>query len=153
MKRSALRPHACCLIVALTLVGCGDDNDKESSAGTARTPLSEADFVAQADRVCADVASHFEELPDPDGEGGAKPPGLGGFIRDWVAQLRPLEPPAEVTDDWHAALDLLNQSADKLDHAEAGDEEAQSEALFDLQARAQKHIVAMDAPFSSCFVE
>lgn len=150
MKSFALRAVASGLIASLALVGCGDDD--ESSAG-ARTPLSEAEFVAQADRTCAEVASHFGELPDPDGEGGAKPLGLGGFIRDWVAQLRALEPPSAVADDWHAALDLLDQSADKLDDAEAGDEEAQSEALFNLQARAQEHIDAMDVPFTGCFVE
>lgn len=83
----------------------------------------------------------------------SSPLGLGGFIRDWVAQLRALEPPSAIADDRHAALDLLDQSADKLDDAEAGDEEAQSEALFGLQARAQEHIDAMDLPFNGCFVE
>ena len=152
MTSFALRALGVGLIVALALVGCGDD-DAESSAGGTPTPLSEAEFAAQADEICAEVGSHFSELPDPDGEGGAKPLGLGGFTRDWVARLRILEPPPAVAADWHAALDLLDQSADKLDDAEAGDEEAQSQALFDLQAQAQEHIDAMNVPFTGCFVE
>jgi len=152
MTSFAFRVVASGLIAALPLAGCGDD-DSEPSAGGTRTPLSEAEFVTQADRICAEVASQFGELADPDGEGGASPLGLGGFFRDWVAQLRALEPPPAVADDWHSALDLLDQSADKLDDAEAGDEDAQSEALFDLQPRAHEHIDAMDVPFNVCFAE
>ncbi|HUS60874.1 MAG TPA: hypothetical protein VMY34_01675, partial [Acidimicrobiales bacterium] len=115
--------------------------------------LTEAEFVAKADKICLEVSTHFGELKDPDGEGGAKPLGIGGLIRDWVSQLRTLVPPADVADDWTAGLDLLDQSADKLDQAEGGDEDAQSDALFGLQAEAQEHFDAMGMPFKGCFVE
>lgn len=136
---------------ALLLVACGDDGT--TAADGTGSKLSQAEFIAAADRICADVASRFVELDDPDGEGGAKPIGLGGFVRDWATELRTLTAPASVADDWLAALDLLEESADKLDQAEAGDVAAQSEALFDLQARAQQHIDAMGVPFEVCFIE
>lgn len=136
---------------ALLLVACGDDGTTASD--NTRAELPQAEFVAAADRICAEVASRFDELDDPDGEGGAKPIGLGGFVRNWVIELRTLAAPGAVADDWRAALDLLEESADKLDQAEAGDEAAQSEALFDLQARAQQHIDAMGVPFEVCFIE
>jgi hypothetical protein len=148
---NAFRALACGLVAALALIGCGGNSDL--SADGAQAPLSEAEFVTQADRICIETASHFDELPDPDGVGGAKPIGLGTFMRKWVAKLRTLEPPRAVTDDWRTALDLLVRAANKLDDAEAGDKNAQSEALWDLEARAAKHIEAMDVPFKACFVE
>ena len=136
-------------VITLAVVGCGTGRDV-SSVGD-ETPLSEAEFVARADRICLDAAGHFGELPEP--VGGAKPVGLGTFMRAWTAKLRVPTPPRRVADDWEAGLDLLDRAADKLDEAEAGDPEAQSEALWSLEPRAQKHFDAMHIPFRVCFVE
>ena len=68
--------------------------------------------MARADRICLETSRHFDELPEP----------VGG-----------------VADDWEAGLDLLDRAADKLDDAEAGDPDAQDEALRNLEARAQEH--------------
>ena len=115
------------------------------------TRLTKAEFGARADRICLEASSHFDELPEP--VGGAKPVGLGGFMRKWVVKLRVLQPPARIADDWRAGLDLLDRAADRLDDAEAGDPEAQGEALWSLEAQAQKHFDAMQVPFGVCFVE
>lgn len=139
------------VVVAFALAACGGGSDA-ATAGDG-TPLSEAEFVARADRICAETASRFDELPDPDGEGGAKPLGIGTFMRTWVANLRVPQPPADVAGDWQAGLDLLDRAADKLDAAEAGDPNAQSEALWDLEARAQQRFDAMHVPFRACFGE
>jgi len=149
------------LALGLLLAGCGT-NDPETPAAaplesvpttTTPVPLSRAEFVAQADAVCLETASHFSELEDPDGVGGAKPLGLGGFMREWVADLRTLPPPTAVAADWTAGLDLLDQAADALDRAEAGVPEAQSEALWALEPRAAEHFAATGLPFGICFVE
>lgn len=137
------------IAIVATLVGCGGGNDV-STAGEAKS-LSQAEFIARADRICAETASHFDELPPT--VGGAKPVGLGGFMRTWVAKLRVPQPPRGVADDWQAGLDLLDRAADKLDDAEAGDPDAQSEALWSLEPRAQKRFDAMHVPFRVCFVE
>ena len=151
--------------VVLTLclfgVGCGDDPSEAPAAAspepapttTAPTPLTRAEFVAQADAVCLETSSHFDELEDPDGVGGAKPLGLGTFMREWVADLRALPAPTAVAADWKAGLDLLVQAANALDRAEAGDPEAQSEALWSLEPQAGEHFAATGLPFHFCFVE
>lgn len=124
-----------------------------TACGTADAdPLTEREFVEQADRICIDTAARFEaELPEP--VGGAKPVGLGPFMRRWVARLRTLSPPSKVAKDWTTGLDLLVEASHKLDDAERGDPDAQSEALFGLEARAGEHFKAMHMPFKVCFVE
>jgi hypothetical protein len=144
-----LRALVCGVVAALAVTSCSAGGPSSS----ARPSPSRAEFAARADRICLETASHFDELPDPDGEGGAKPIGIGTFMRTWVTKLRTVEPPPALADDWHAALDLLVRAADKLDEAEAGDPEAQGIALWGLEARAQEHIDAMDVPFQACFVQ
>jgi hypothetical protein len=120
--------------------------------GTHDSALSKAEFVSRADEACARAGARFEaELPEP--VGGAKPVGLGPFMRTWVAELRTLEPPTEAAQHWDTALRLLVKASHKLDDAEAGDPDAQSEALWGLEARAHRHINRMHMPFKVCFVE
>ncbi len=133
---------------SVVLVACGHRDQPARGAGA---PLSEAQFVARADRICLDAASHFSELPKP--VGGAKPVGLGTFMRAWVAKLRVLEPPRSIEADWRAGLGLLVRAANRLDDAEAGDPDAQGDALWNLEARAQRRFDAMRLPFRACFVE
>jgi hypothetical protein len=135
------------VVIAVALVGCGAGSDVSTDGDE---PLSEAEFMARADRICLETSRHFDELPDP--VGGAKPVGLGTFMRTWVTKLRVPTPPRAVAGDWKAGLDLLERAADKLDDAEAGDPEAQSEALWNLEPRAHKHFNAMHVPFRICFV-
>jgi hypothetical protein len=149
------------LALSLLLTGCGDDGSSaaaEPSPSAPETtappaPLSRAEFVTQADAICLETSSHFSELEDPDGVGGAKPLGLGAFMRDWVDDLRTLTPPTAVAEDWTAGLDLVVEAADALDRAENGDPEAQSEALWSLEAQAQQRFIATGLPFHFCFVE
>jgi len=151
------------LTFGLLVAGCGDDpgdaavvpaaaSPEPAPTTTALAPLTRAEFVAQADAICLETSSHFAELEDPDGVGGAKPLGLGTFMRDWVADLRTLPPPTAVAADWNAGLDLLVQAADALDRAEAGDPEAQSDALWNLEPEAGEHFIATGLPFHVCFV-
>jgi hypothetical protein len=148
---------AMALAFALLVAACGDDGQAtfatapESSGSPA--PLTPEAFTALADVICMATASRFGELEDPDGVGGAKPLGLGTFMRDWTADLRTLPPPATVAEDWNAGLDLLDRAANALDRAEAGDPDAQSEALWALEPRAQRHFRATGLPFQVCFVE
>jgi hypothetical protein len=131
------------LSIAPIVTGCGAA-DAEA--------LSRREFVAAADRICLETADRFEtELPEP--VGGAKPVGLGAFMRRWVARLRTLVPPTDVAKDWDAGLDLLIEASHKLDDAENGDPDAQGEALFVLEAQAGEHFDAMHMPFKVCFVE
>lgn len=150
-----LRALACALVgTGLLVTSCSDDKPSTVASSSSAAPLSEAEFVRQADLICNEVSSRIAELEDPDGPGGgAKPKGLGTFIRGWVTQLRTLVPPTAVADDWNKGLDLLVQSAKRLDDAEAGDPTGEGEALFVLQAQAQEHFNATGLPFQACFVD
>jgi len=134
-------------IIALCVVG------PSMSAGAVKPkPLTKSEFRVQADQVCAETAVRFSaELPAP--VGGAKPVGLGPFMRRWVADLRPLAPPKRIARHWEAALDLLVEASHELDAAEQGDPDAQGDALWNLEARAGRHIEKMHIPFKVCFVE
>lgn len=106
-----------------------------------RSALSPEDFVRRANQICAETFARFEaELPEP--VGGAKPVGLGTFMREWITDLRTLEPPASAERHWERGLDLLEESTHALDAAEQGDPDAQSEALWVLQARAAEQFQA-----------
>lgn len=120
--------------LALTLGAC-------SGGAAAHPALSRAEFIRQANQICAETFARFEaELPEP--VGGAKPVGLGSFMREWITNLRTLAPPASGKRHWTKGLDLLEQSTYQLDAAEQGDPDAQSKALWDLQPRAGKHFEA-----------
>jgi hypothetical protein len=141
-------PALAAIVIAAAAFGCGTGNGASNESGE---PLSEAEFVARADRICLETFKRFDELPEP--VGGAKPVGLGAFMRTWVAKLRVPTPPRAVAADWEAGLDLLDRAADRLDDAEAGDPDAQGEALWSLEPRAHEHFDAMRVPFRVCFVE
>lgn len=157
------------LVLALALVGCGDSDTDTSSSTTTSAQQTATDpsdpaftaFATGADQVCSTMPARFEELTDPDGEGGLKPVGLGRVVSEVFIELGAVRPPAEHTTTWDEAIGLLIESGRRLTDAEelaaAGDEAAadaaQSEALFELQPRAHELLAEIGAPFELCFVE
>lgn len=136
------RALAVAAVVVVAALGCSEGP----------RPITKRAFAEQADAICLATSARFEaELPET--VGGAKPVGLGGFMREWITDLRTLTPPPTVAADWSAGLRLLERTTFALDAAERGDPEAQGEALWVLQARAQKRFDAMGVPFRVCFVE
>ncbi len=112
-----------------------------TSGADPRSALSPEEFVRRANQICAEAFARFEtELPEP--VAGAKPVGLGAFMREWITDMRTLEPPASAQRHWNKGLDLLEESTYQLDAAEQGDPDAQGKALWDLQARAAKQFQA-----------
>lgn len=120
-----------------------------------------AAFAARADDVCARMPARFERLTDPDGDGGQKPLGLGRVVEEVFTELGAVRPPAPHAAVWDDAMDLLVQSGRMLSKAEelaaagddAGSENAQTEALFQLQSQANELIAQIGAPFKVCFNE
>lgn len=119
-----------------------------------------AEFAAAADEVCISTWAKTAALVDPDGDGGNKPLGLGGVVRQWADDLAAIVPPSAIVADWANATDLLRRSGVRLDDAErfaaVGDpraEGAQNEALWELQPAAAEIITGLGIPFKACFVE
>jgi hypothetical protein len=127
---------------------------------TTRDSVSIAEFAEAADKVCIATWAKTAALVDPDGEGGNKPLGLGGVVRQWADDLAAIVPPSAIAADWVTATDLLRRSGERLDDAErfaaVGDPrsgEAQSEALWELQPAAAEIITSLGVSFKACFVE
>ncbi len=119
-----------------------------------------AEFAEAADKVCIANWAKMAALVDPDGDGGNKPVGLGGRVRQWADDLAAIVPPSAIATEWAKATDLLRRSGVRLDDAErfaaVGDpraESAQDEALWELQPAAAEIITGLGVPFTACFVE
>ena len=139
------------LALALTLTA-GLGIAAPACGGGGGAALSKAEFTERADKICVETWARFaSKLPDP--VGGAKPVGLGAFMREWIERLRTLEPPQSVLTHWYRGLELLEQASYKFDDAENGDPDAQGEALWSLEPQAQEQFVATRLPFRACFVE
>ena len=166
------RVFAVALVVgtALSATGCGDTEQdsaptspRASTTSTSTTTgrLSLAAFAAEADAACLRTFVKVNALPDPDGQGGQKKPGLGRVVVSWADELAAIQPPEAVAAKWTKAMGLLRQSGVRLQDAErlaaAGDTDgsnaAQDEALWTLQPQAAEIVAALKAPFQLCFVE
>ena len=138
----------------------GDDEPEIVEAPKVTTTEFVA-FAAAADKICLATAPKIAALSDPDGEGGQKQTGIGAVVEQWGEELGALEAPAEIADQWAEATGLLAGSGRKLTEAEelaaAGDakrsENAQNQALFELQAKAAEIASGLGVAFQGCFKE
>ena len=138
----------------------GDDESEIVEAPKVTTTEFVA-FAAAADKICLATAPKIAALSDPDGEGGQKQTGIGVVVEQWGEELGALEAPAEIADQWAEVTGLLAGSGRKLTEAEelaaAGDpkgsENAQNQALFELQPKAAEIASGLGVPFQGCFKE
>jgi hypothetical protein len=154
--RTAFRAVVAMAAAATVVFGAAHVVAAETSR---RGPL--AAFADKVDVACVRSAGRVMELDDPDGVGGEKPLGLGAVMQTWVADMARVVAPPSIAADWRRALRLLRRAGERLDDAErlaaqgrgAESGEAQSEALWSLEARAAKIIAKLRIPFRICFVE
>ena len=137
-----------------------DDEPEIVEAPRVTTPEFVA-FAAAADKICLATAPKIAALSDRDGEGGQKQTGIGVVVEQWGEELGALEAPAEIAIQWAEATGLLAGSGRTLTEAEelaaAGDaegsENAQNQALFELQPKAAEIASGLGVPFQGCFKE
>lgn len=67
MSRSSLLP-ALLLSLLLAVTGCGGGDGEDDSGADAAEPISKADFIAQANTICADGSAEIETAADELGE-------------------------------------------------------------------------------------
>ncbi len=78
---------------ALAIAGCGGDDDETTSGATGATgvggaaPLSEEEFVSQANAICADANSQIEAIPAPTSNDAQA---IGDYAREVLAVAEPL---------------------------------------------------------------
>jgi hypothetical protein len=128
--------RALCLATAagfsasLLLASCGGDGDG----------LSREEFVAEADAICAEYDQRVQEIEQPQGlddveryADEAQP-----VIEEGMTELRELEPPEELQDDWNAFISSSEESLDFLDELReagaAGDPERIQEIAQEVSA-------------------
>jgi hypothetical protein len=120
------------LAAGLICAGCGDDDDETTTAATTETtgsvagsPLSEDEFIAEADAICeAGDAEIDAAARDFFPEGGS--PGIAEekafalevllpSIQEQLDQIRGLTPPEGSEDDVAAFLDTAQETVDELE--------------------------------------
>lgn len=110
MRRPALLLSALTLAGGLLVTGCGSDEE----------PLSQEEFVEQADKICADANAELEEASgdiDPENEQDVE-----GFVQDVLVpniqdqhdSLEELTPPEDAQDDFDDMLADLQEGLDQL---------------------------------------
>lgn len=94
-----------CVALAAGAFGCGGE------------PLSRAEYVKQADAICADFKKRQDGLGDPKSVQDIERLGekTKPLISEQLEKLRALEAPDEVADDANASYDLLEQQVPKID--------------------------------------
>jgi hypothetical protein len=116
-------------VAALAIAGCGGGDDSSSTpvastvsgatgAGGA-VPLSEDDFVSQANAICAEVNSDIEALTAPtnDLQSIADVTAQGiAIVKPALDQFLTLTPPADLADKW---AEFLQHAQDQLKDEEA----------------------------------
>ncbi len=105
MRRKSLLLLALAAAAVLALAACGGDDSGGSE------PLTQAEYIAAADAICAEADEKLDALGEPTGEDG-----LGAFLLEGVAiaeeqvdQLRQLGAPEELSATAERAYELLDQ--------------------------------------------
>ena len=135
---------------AAVIAGCGGGSSDSSSAD---------DFRQQADQICADANDRLAAVPAPQTNAqilDALQAGLP-IQADELAQLKALDPPADLQADFDQAVDLLQQRQDAIqaaaDKIANGDDAAtviqQADGQID-DLRAQAQGKAKDLGLSVC---
>jgi hypothetical protein len=112
------RTRAAALLAGLALLvaiaGCGDDGDGDGEA------LTREELIEQADEICStgdaqidSEAREFSQDNFEDIEGLVREIVVPG-LEDEISQLRELEPPPELEQDYTAFVDTLERGTDEL---------------------------------------
>lgn len=119
--------------------------------------LSKAEYIEQADEICAAALEDAQELPQP-----TDPPSADAYADDlekvtegYIAELRELEPPAEDAEELAALIETIERAGLKIVEAtranSAGGESAPLYAEA-LELAEDANEGAQDYGFSSCGV-
>ena len=120
---TGLTRRSIALLAALALAGCGGEATTTTSTG-GRVPLTKAEFIAQADRICFAVESQIEaalddfvtskQKPDPAQVRRVAREIVVPRLHEEVATIRLLEPPAADRDEVDAILEATERGADQI---------------------------------------
>ena len=114
---------------AILVAGCGGDD----------RPTRE-EFISEADAVCEEFDQRLEDVPEPESADDverfadeARP-----VIEDGLAELRALQPPEELEEQWNELMDKNDDALEMLDdlsQAAASADEARLQELSEEASR------------------
>lgn len=122
MKTKLSLIAAAALATGLIAAGCGGDDDESSDSGTEATTLTKAEFITEADAICAqgnqEIDQAFQTL--------SKDPSQAQFdevvtvtvipsIQGQIDDIRALGAPEGDEDQISAALDSAQEATDKVE--------------------------------------
>jgi hypothetical protein len=136
------------LAACVLLAACGGGGSKSSSSSggsssagsSGSATLSKAELIKQGDKICKEGSDKVDALgksPSDASKLGAYTDKLTKIVDDTIAELRTLEPPADVKTDYDRLLDLmarLSKDAGEIpDIAKAGDVTKLTQVSNDLE--------------------
>lgn len=147
--RITLAALGTCLVL---VAGCGGDDGNDGDDEAAEQ------FRAQANALCADFGAKIRSIPPPleeDDEWGAIAADIGDLLETGVNELRLLEPPEELADDYEVWLELKERSLGATRDLQRGGT-MHSEALIEEslatieETEAEADALAEDLGLSDC---
>jgi hypothetical protein len=153
INRLALPAIAGCVAVgALAFAGCGGGSSTSTtgasgasgaSGAAGSAPLSQSEFVSQANAICKEGNTKIEALKAPPSGGPAS--GFASYLEQSIAvqqplvsQLEALTPPSNLQSDWNKLIADAKQkqalATKALDAAKANDTSQFNAAINEIQA-------------------
>jgi hypothetical protein len=114
---------------AILVAGCGGDDR-----------LTREEFVSEADAICEEFDQRLDDVPEPESADDverfadeARP-----VIEDGLAELRALQPPEELEEQWNELMDKNDEALEVLDdlsQAAASADEARLQEISEEASR------------------
>jgi len=96
-------------VVLLSACGGSDEDNSAAGSSEATSSASESGAPAAGSQFCTEAAGIQEKVGASFDE--QDPAGLGAALKEGAAEIRGIEPPAEIAADWNALADGLDQIA------------------------------------------
>jgi hypothetical protein len=117
------------ITAAIVIAGCGGDDR-----------LTREEFVSEAEAICEEFDQRLEDVPDPESADDveryvdeARP-----VIEDGLGELRALQPPEELEEQWDELMDRNDEALEVLDdlsEAAASADEARLQEISEEASR------------------
>jgi hypothetical protein len=132
LVRAAAVPAA-----AVLLTACGGEEPAEDSAASSSSSSSSspAPSSSEAPEADSEFCTEAAEIPDRLGDSFANandPDSLTQGLQAAADEMRNIEPPDEIADDWNALADGLEQAASSLQGLDVNDPEAAAQLQAEL---------------------
>ena len=123
LLRSGLLPAAAALVL---LSGCGESADEEAAVPAEETAAGETtgSTEAQADSEFCTEAASIQERMTGSADAAGDPAQLPQIFREAAREIRAIEPPEELVQDWSALADGAEEFATTLEGVDFTDPNA-----------------------------